>query len=107
MSETNGAVAIGLTKAEHDVLEERQNQRVEHWDERNVELGLSLDQYIGVVLAYLGRATCAYRNQPEFKRDMLMKSAAVLIQTMDRIDEGKLALTLPSEFAQQRPHTEG
>jgi hypothetical protein len=90
--------AYGITKAEHDVLEERQNQRVENWDHKNVEAGLSLDQYIGVAMAYVGRATCASRNDPKLKRDMLMKAAAVILQAMDRIDEGVLSTATPAEF---------
>lgn len=80
-------------KAECDVLAEREKQRVGGWDEKNE--GLVLDQYNGITLRYLGGATASYRNDPAEKREMLVKAAAVILQTIERIDEGKLDLNVP------------
>ncbi len=82
-----------MSKASDDVLAERKRQIDNGWDEKN--RGLSLDQYLGIAAAYTGRATCSYRNEPETKRDMIMKAAAVLLQTLDRIDDGSLDLAVP------------
>lgn len=75
-----------MFKAMVDIALERQRQIEGGWDEKN--RGLVLDQYIGIATAYVGRATCSYRNAPEKKREMLVKAAAVLAQAIDRIDEG-------------------
>lgn len=80
-----------------DVLVERTSQIENDWDERNK--GLVLDQYLGISIAYLGRATCSYRNDPAAKRAMIVKAAAMLLQTIDRIDDGSLDLGVPMGIA--------
>lgn len=86
-------MAQQISQGTQDVLDERQHQIDAGWDARN--RGLNLDQYIGIALAYVGRATCSYRNKPEEKRDMLKKATAVFLQTIDRIDDGSLSLDIP------------
>lgn len=84
---------------ENDVLAERSRQREQQWDSKNA--GLVLDQYIGISLAYTGRATCSYRNSPAQKREMLVKAAAVLLQTIDAIDNG-LDTSIPLGVPQKK-----
>lgn len=86
-----------------DILAERYKQINAGWDEKNK--GLNIDQYIGIAIAYIGRATCSYRNVPSEKREMLMKAAAVLAQAIDRIDDGSLDLAIPLGISQRETAT--
>lgn len=73
-------------KSVFDVLGERGAQVTRGWDERN--RGLSLDEMLGVTITYIGQATCSYRNQASRKRENIVKAAAVLLQILDRFDDG-------------------
>jgi hypothetical protein len=74
-----------------DAVLERAQQISDGWDAKNTQLGLRPDEYIGVAMAYLGRATCGSRNADLDKRTMLIKAAAVLLQLVDRIDDDTVA----------------
>jgi hypothetical protein len=87
------STAVSDRNSTKDVIAERQRQIDGGWDEKNT--GLNLDQYLGIAAAYTGRATASYRNDPSEKREMIMKAAAVLLQTLDRIDDGSLSTAIP------------
>lgn len=80
-----------------DVTAERVTQ-IENWDASNAKAGFCLDNYIGIAQHYIGGATCSYHNDArggvedveQHKRTNLIKAAAVLLQAVDRIDDGTL-----------------
>lgn len=76
-----------------DVINERVGQ-VKFWDDKNASVGFNLDNFIGIAIYYIGRATCSYHNdvddRTKHKRTNLIKAAAVLLQAVDRIDDGTL-----------------
>jgi len=81
-----------------DVVAERAYQ-THRWDEHNsTHVQPSIDSYLGLATTYLGTASCSYRNvqsNPEetlaHKRSGLIKAAAVLLQAVNHIDEGRLS----------------
>ena len=74
-----------------DVIAERAYQTV-RWDEHNsTHIEPSIDSYIGLAVTYMGGASCSYRNNDNDKREMLMKAAAILLQAVNHIDEGRLS----------------
>jgi hypothetical protein len=74
-----------------DMIDERAYQLF-RWDETNsTHIKAHVDSYIALALGYLGRATpTPYRNEFHNTRNMLVKSAAVILQAVNHIDEKRL-----------------
>lgn len=80
---------LSVDSCVQDVLGERAYQ-IFRWDESNASHLNSIDEYIGLCITYLGGATCSYRNSDNDKREYLVKAAAILLQTINHIDNKRI-----------------